>query len=303
MRVAIIGAGLAGLACARAFAGRDTSVTLFEKSRGYGGRMATRRGDGGSFDHGLPGFDPLAYETVDILRDLPEWGPDWRKVGIPTMNALPRVLGGEYDSHLETRIAAVEEGRTFSLIDTSGNRFEGFDRVALAIPAPQAKDLLTPHGARFEAVKGVTYAPGWALMLSGFEGLPPAWDACTPTSGPIALVIREAGKPDRAIAPERWTVHATRQWSGDNLERDAEDVIAALCPSFEALTGLSATDTTHKSAHRWRFSQPENPIDVPFLLSADRRLGACGDWCGSVREGGDARAAWASGAALAEAMM
>ncbi len=302
MRVAIIGTGLAGLACARHFAQHGGMVTLFDKSRGYGGRMATRRGDGGVFDHGLPGFDPLASEIVDVLRDLPEWGPDWRKVGVPSMNALPRALGGEYDSHLETRINSVATGDALTLTDISGNRFEGFDRVAVAIPAPQAAELLAAHGARFEAVSGVTYAPDWTLMLSGVEGLPPAWDVCTPTSGPIGLAIREAGKPDRSAIPERWTVHAARQWSVNNLERDAGDVADDLCSAFEALTGLTTTDSTNKVAHRWRFSQPENPVKAPFLLSADRRLGACGDWCGSEREGGDARAAWISGAALAEAM-
>ncbi|TGN44114.1 FAD-dependent oxidoreductase, partial [Paracoccus liaowanqingii] len=64
IRVAIIGAGLAGLTCAGRLAQAGLSVTLFDKGRGPGGRLATRRADDGlRFDHGAlwlaardPGF-------------------------------------------------------------------------------------------------------------------------------------------------------------------------------------------------------------------------------------------------------
>ena len=53
-RVAIIGAGIAGIAAARTFAGAGWRPVLFDKSRGLGGRMATRRAEGLRFDHGTP---------------------------------------------------------------------------------------------------------------------------------------------------------------------------------------------------------------------------------------------------------
>lgn len=45
-RVAVVGAGLAGLIAARAMADVGHTVAVFEKGRGLGGRMASRRKNG-----------------------------------------------------------------------------------------------------------------------------------------------------------------------------------------------------------------------------------------------------------------
>lgn len=53
LKVAIIGAGMAGLTCAQDLAQCGMDVVVFDKGRGLGGRMATRRTDGSfQFDHG-----------------------------------------------------------------------------------------------------------------------------------------------------------------------------------------------------------------------------------------------------------
>ena len=62
LHYAVIGAGIAGLSCARALAASGVHVTVFDKSRGSGGRMSTRRGEGWACDHGAQYFtarDPL----------------------------------------------------------------------------------------------------------------------------------------------------------------------------------------------------------------------------------------------------
>ena len=53
---AIVGAGMAGIACARTLVQAGHRVTLFEKSAGIGGRMSTRRSQFGTFDHGAQYF-------------------------------------------------------------------------------------------------------------------------------------------------------------------------------------------------------------------------------------------------------
>ena len=97
MRVAIIGAGIAGLACARRLHDAGIEATLFDKSRGLGGRLATRRADTGTpgvaFDHGAThftarseGFTRLlaAWEKAGLAARWPAAGADsW--VGTPTM--------------------------------------------------------------------------------------------------------------------------------------------------------------------------------------------------------------------------
>ncbi|MCG8587547.1 MAG: FAD-dependent oxidoreductase, partial [Pirellulales bacterium] len=71
--VAIIGAGISGLICARRLVDHGFSVTIFEKSRGTGGRMAVRRFDGGvGIDHGAQYFtarDPVFQRQVTVWID------------------------------------------------------------------------------------------------------------------------------------------------------------------------------------------------------------------------------------------
>ncbi|NBV51116.1 FAD-dependent oxidoreductase [bacterium] len=52
--ILVIGAGISGLASARALQDQGFSVAILEKSRGLGGRMATRRDENGLWDHGVP---------------------------------------------------------------------------------------------------------------------------------------------------------------------------------------------------------------------------------------------------------
>ena len=108
MQLAVIGAGVAGLVAARALRQRrpELALAVFEKSRGLGGRVATRRREGFAFDHGAqnlraPGaaVARLLIEQLDtsLLRaiELPVWvfddpdvllAPD-NRIDIPTLEA------------------------------------------------------------------------------------------------------------------------------------------------------------------------------------------------------------------------
>jgi len=301
MTVAVIGTGLAGLACAGVLREGGRGVVLFDKSRGYGGRMATRRREGFAFDHGLPAFDPVAAETVPALATLPEWDA-WGRVAAPRMNAFPRGIGEGYESRMGARIVAVD-AQTLDLTDESGARHGGFSRVVVAIPAPQAGDLLSAHGEAFAPIGAATYAPCWTLMLGGLEGETSVPDRAAQASGPLALVLRDDAKPGHPAAAPCYVAHARADWATRNLERTAEEVAGELSIAFAAITGLDPTRALYRAAHRWRYSQPERVTPVPFLMSDDGRIGACGDWCGEDRSGGDARAAWRSGEALGRAML
>ena len=301
MAVAVIGTGLAGLACAGVLREGGRDVVLFDKSRGFGGRMATRRREGVAFDHGLPAFDPVAVETVPALAALIEWGA-WGRVAAPRMNAFPRGIGEGCESRMGARVVAVD-ARTLDLTDESGARHEGFSQIAVALPAPQAGDLLSAHGDVFAPVGTATYAPCWTLMLGGLEGETTIPAYAEQTSGPLALVLRDDAKPGHPAAAPCYVAHARADWATRNLERTAEEVADELSIAFAAITGLDPTRAPYRAAHRWRYSQPIRVVPAPFLLSEDGRIGACGDWCGEDRSGGDARAAWRSGDALGRAML
>jgi predicted NAD/FAD-dependent oxidoreductase len=275
-------------------------VVLFDKSKGYGGRMASRRRDGYAFDHGLPAFDPVGVETVDALADLPEWGSHGR-VAVPRMNAFARAMGERFVSRMDTTIAAIEADGT-AVIDTGGARHDGFTQVVVAIPGPQAAALLAIHGAPFADVAQASYHPGCTLLLGGTRGAAPDGERFVVESGPLAEVIRDDLKPGHPSALPCWVAHARTAWARANLERSKDDIAIDLATAFAEAMGIDPAGAGYVAAHRWRYSQVAMVAPAPFLLSENGRIGACGDWCGEDRRGGDARSAWRSGEALGRAI-
>ena len=91
-RVAVIGAGMAGVACARTLAQAGWHVTLLEKSRGYGGRMATRQTEFGGFDHGAQYFTVRDERFAMALATTPDVVVPWSANTVRVLDALGHVV-------------------------------------------------------------------------------------------------------------------------------------------------------------------------------------------------------------------
>ncbi|MBC7610123.1 MAG: FAD-dependent oxidoreductase [Polaromonas sp.] len=204
-RIAVIGAGIAGIACARTLVQAGHHVTVFEKSRGAGGRMATRHSEFGDFDHGAQYFTvrdarfekalatatdvvrPWSANTVRILDELgrvvasslPPKEAHW--VATPGMNALvsqwakPLLAAGQL--FFETQVTRIEADKLTPKrwqLQTEGpgattSVHSGFDSVIMAIPSVQAQALLLSSQLgkpMIAALAKVSVAPCWTLMLA-----------------------------------------------------------------------------------------------------------------------------------------
>jgi predicted NAD/FAD-dependent oxidoreductase len=287
MSIAIIGAGLAGLVAARALVAAGSDVVVFEKSGGFGGRIATRRAEAAAFDHGAPllhGLSPAGAEGLDAWRDgaLPA----------PGASAFGRRLAAGLDVRTRRRVVGLTPGWTLRLEDGTDAQAE---TVLLAVPAPQAIALIGEDADRFAGLDAVRFEPGWTLMAAFDASVPgPVWrDDLAP---PIARAIRNSGKPGRD-GPEAWVAHADAAFVEARLEDTAEAVAADLVAAFRQATG--APQPAYAVAHRWRYARVAAPLGRPCLWDGARRLGLCGDWC----LGPDAGDAEASGSALAAAVL
>ncbi|MCC7055560.1 MAG: NAD(P)-binding protein [Gemmatimonadaceae bacterium] len=316
--VAIIGAGLAGLMCARTLADHTLDVTVFEKSRGAGGRAATRRDGVWQFDHGAqyftvrdarlapslhswqqrgivaPWTGALAVREAGAWRDAGTRVRRW--VGVPGMSALGRHLAADLIVQYQTRVAHIQrEGRQWRLVDDTGADLGTFDVVLTCVPAPQAHDLLAPVAPSLAArTREATLHATWATMLV-LESRPDvAWEGAFLNDDPVlSWASRNAGKPGRE-AHETWVLHATRAWSAAHLEDAGDSVSQVMTEAFAAVIGAPIVPV-HHIAHRWRYALPDPVVPDGALFDAGLALGAAGDWCGGPRIEG----ALLSGIALA----
>lgn len=331
MKIAVIGAGLAGLGCARALQQAGLDVTVFEKSRGLGGRMSTRRTDRWQCDHGAQYFTARSAEfrqevehwiqagaaaewqaTVISIgerpADLPEPGQSEtrRFVGTPGMSAPARLMAEGLNIMNQCRVQTLQRhngGWQLGFQQANGaDATAHFDWVVCAIPAPQASELLAPiEPGLCTEIRGYGMQPCWAVMLICDKPLRTSFDAAFVNQSALCWIARDTSKPMRN-GSECWLLHASEQWSLDNLEQTAEQVAKDLLSEFVHLPGieLNLSDVTQTSAHRWRYARNGDVPGTPVSrIEADLQLGICGDWL----NGGRVEGAWHSGRHLAQSIL
>lgn len=309
LRVGVVGAGVAGAACARTLADAGCEVQVFDKSRGVGGRMATRRAswvhESGSaqvafFDHGAPWWTAHDPEFAAFLAQaeaagrVQRWAPRLAEaagapvqasqgwVGLPDMPALCRWMLRDIPVRTECQVSALAaaEGR-WGVFGAGEPVARDLDAVVAAIPPAQAALLWAPLRPQW-AARALAHpmSPCWTLMAltdepPGDPGRAEVWDELLPPSPPLARVIRQDAKPGRQRTPglAQWVAHADPGWSQQHLESDARDVQAKLGHALEQAVG-TALKWHHSVVHRWRYAQV-----VQQQAGAAAGPGAPDGWC------------------------
>ncbi len=295
-RVAVIGAGLAGLTCAKQLQTQGCEVVVLEKSRGAGGRLSTRRTAQAQYDHGAqyftvrdPGFAAF-IEQMCAQGAVAPWQPRLRQrssepwyVGTPGMSALGRAQAQGLEVRTQTRVTAlVRQGSHWQLDVHEAQAIEGFDVVVVAIPNEQAQVLLQAHAAPWaDALALAPMLPCWTMMFSTAQELC-AFDADTPSDSAIGWWARNSSKPARAAPAGQhdWVVQATPAWTQAQLEAAPETVAQSLIEAFaRAIDVAQVAPIEQPSVHRWLYARrtPGLPALEPTRCSSALGLGVCGD--------------------------
>ena len=322
--VAVVGAGIAGASCARVLSDAGCTVRVYDKSRGPGGRLSTRRvlwansqaqGRSTRFDHGSPGFDACtpAFRkfTAGALRAgwLTAWAPvhDPRGLGrdgaattllpVPDMPTLCRNLlhgiDAAWASPVQSLLLERPAGSGWALHGAEGLLGEGFDAVVLAMPPAQAGQLLAAHRPAWSRHAALALMqPCWTLM--GISATPDAaldWDVSRPPRGPLCAAHRNESRPGREVrnGEVHWVLHARPAWSRLHLEKDADWVRDQLQGALAEWLG-TPVQWHHAITHRWRYAMPQSGSANPAgqcWWDAALKLGVCGDYLGGGGAGGD----------------
>ncbi len=280
MRVAVIGAGIAGLGAARKLSQAGAEVVVFEKSPGLGGRCATRRVGPYTFDSGATSIAPrgralapvmlVELDTTDLIKiEKPIWTMRFGRTapGDATKMSMERFTYRQGITTLAKLLAEgldVRLGAMVATLERDGEGFvvneEKFDAVVLTMPSPQALPLLEKV-AEERAIREVRYRSCLSVLL----GYPTPFDAPyhalvdPDQQHPVIWVSVESVKcPDRA--PEGHSAFVA-QFGADYSRTHYEDSDAEIAHeakvAIDRLTGgkLGAPDVLQ--VKRWRFSQPE----------------------------------------------
>lgn len=320
--LAIIGSGLAGLTVAHKARESGLDVTVFEKSRGPGGRLSSKRVqpdqtvDMGAqfFTVRTPQFRTFLEQAVggthyDVWDahllyesqpgvDAP-FHEQTRYVGIPRMTAISRALADPLDVVAESRVIQVWREEQGWMLARQGETTAGpFDGLVITAPPEQARELLAGNEPAQHQLAPFSMLPCWALALCFEQPLELGFDGIQLKHPVLGWVACNSTKPGRdSSAGHWWVIHANSQWSADHAQREPNEIGAAMLKSFQDRFGVAA-EPSQMLTHRWLYARPDSNNGEPGCLSLlDQRLGLCGDWLA----GGRVEGAFSSAMALLEA--
>lgn len=314
MKVVVVGAGLSGLTAAGRLAAADHDVTVLDKGRSPGGRLATRRIGAATLDHGAQFFsvrgerlsaavagwqaDGLVHEWCRGFAGREDGHPRYRVEG--GMNALAKHLAQGLDVRCGALVFALHRsptgGWSVQLDDAST---VAADAVVLTCPVPQSLslaisgDLDVPDG-----MMGFDYDPTLCLLavLDG-PGAVPAPGGVQDADATFSFVADNAVKGVSAVPA--LTLHASARWSRARLDADPAAVHAELLAAAQPWFGTA--HVVESQLKRWRFATPVRTWPEP-CLRLDTGAGPL-VFAGDAFAGPKVEGAYESGLAAAEVLL
>lgn len=304
---------MAGLSAGSRLQASGWDVTLLDKGRGVGGRMATRRLAETRADHGAQYFtvrSPEFRALVDRLLAegiVHEWTGEGegssehpRYVGTGGMSAVPKHLAQGLTVHTGQRVVrlvALPSGGCELITDT-GQHYTA-DAVLLTLPAPQAAQLLQDSAlatADLARLRSLHYLPCLAVVVAlNRPTALPAPGRIRSEEGDVAWLADNVQKG--ITSQPSATLHASAAFSEAELDGDLNAAAAHLLRQVEAWIPPDSIESYQ--IHRWRYSLAERRATESFwTLDAPFPLLMGGDAFGL----GNVEGAFLSGYAMAEAL-
>ncbi|MBW0118903.1 NAD(P)/FAD-dependent oxidoreductase [Pseudonocardia abyssalis] len=301
MSVIVVGAGIAGIACAREVAAAGLPVRVLERARVVGGRMSSRRLAGRPVDLGAAYFtarDPEFTAVVQGWQDaglVREWTSEPAVLGNGKRGSAPGPVRYAAPGGLRSLVADLATGLDVRL----GHEVtrvgpgpvvdgESADTVVLAMPDPQSARLLGTPSPSPEWTPVIAVAAGWSRRR--WDDLPVAFV----NDHPVLTLVADDGARRGDGAPVLVS-HTVADVARDH-DTDPDSAVPLVLDALAGLLGVSV-EPEWTYAHRWRYASPARDRDEPFHLGDDG-IAFAGDGWGTPK----VETAWRSGTLLGRAL-
>jgi renalase len=303
---AVIGAGIAGLTVASNIDALGYRVAVFEKARGTGGRLSSKRvaSDDGEFMAFDLGCVSITGESSAFSEQLQRWhsggviAPWWKDhqnqthyVALPRNSGLTRHLSTNIECHFSKKITSIQRiNGVWHLFNDNAENIKLLVRsknVIIAAPPAQAYDLL-PADHRFKRdLDNVTVDAQWVVGLEADNDLSASSVITYPQSDSIFSISQESRKPGRRDSDDHGDnecssiilqIQASAAWTQQHLELPHEEVCRVLIGELEHQL-QQPLSIVNAYAHRWLYSCVTQGIDnQQGYLWDDEGLGVIGDY-------------------------
>ncbi|MEZ0539682.1 NAD(P)/FAD-dependent oxidoreductase [Fibrella arboris] len=284
----ILGAGLSGLTTAHELTRLGHTVLIYDKGRGVGGRMATRRLTDGRADHGAQYFSARSPDFAAFTQRWQHAGvvSDWhieqsdpasfqhaRFIGADGMSAIAKYLATDLQVQTGKRAVSVKQVPQGWAVTFDDGQTIAADSLLITLPAPQALALWQESGldladADKAALEAIHYEPCLAVMLqlSQPSNVPTPGGLKLPPGTPVAWI---ADNQQKGISPAVTTVtlHASHSYSQQHVD---DTDLNALIPELVAAAAdyISPETIIDQQIHRWRYSNATERYSEPFLAAS-----------------------------------
>lgn len=308
-RVAVIGCGISAAAFYHFLDKDKFDVSFFEKSRGVGGRMPSKRLENIYFDHGATCFGAIRSQPFKKFIEpyvkkgiISEWQGEFKYLDLKSydfyeMEKKRRLVCHEYGNSLvkemlkeplkngkiffNTRIIEVKCGKNKnSILSDKGEIFDDFDFVISSTPAPQTLELFPKNFCFRKLLEIVEYDSTFAMMMSFEKDVTIDFSHLAVKNSIISRISYENSKGgNRNFDLDCFVINASNEFSNTKLDLDINPIQRDMVAEFfKILPQLKKENLRDVIMHRWLYANAKTSYDFSPLFDGDMNIGAIGDY-------------------------
>ena len=301
--VAIIGAGITGVTIANLLQ-KKYNLTVFEKSRGVGGRMATRRAEPYQFNHGAQYFKienkefkdflqplmvnniikPMKANQIEILnkkviKRTKIYNQQYFTADSKMNSVVKYLINNNFSIKLLCKIEKIlKENDNWFIIDSNKVSYGPYNWLFITIPPNQAIEILYNNFKFLDIIKKIKMRSCYSLML-GFDEIK-EFDFDT------ALFLDEdiqwLSISKKILEKKEYynlLINSSYNFAEQNINGSKDKISNYLIKQVSDILQCELNNYKHKALHFWKYAMSENNNNLGSLIDEDLKVIVCGDWC------------------------